>query len=226
MKDISYRIISCDPKAVDLAIIAKKTVIEFLQLVGLRLTPEIIECKGCVELENEWAKLGKYEDATSASFVGQLASIYEKATGKPLSLKIEKAILVTDKDIGEIVGVSYDRQSLAIISSYQVPNDINTVATAVFHELGHMHNIPSLERGKIGPYSLRCIDDDKIVAMENDGKNKDAIYFIKGLGGEHCLNPGCSMRQRLCFINWKKHLTAERSPDKPYCDRCLNDLKI
>ncbi len=107
MKDISYRIISYDPNAVGLATIAKKTVSEFLQLVGLRLTPEIIECKGCVELENEWAKLGKYEDATSASFGSHLSSIYLKATEKLSSTTTKKAVLVTSKFIGLRVGVSF-----------------------------------------------------------------------------------------------------------------------
>lgn len=218
MKNVSYRIVSYDPQKIGLMSITQKAVADFLQIVGLKLSPETIECKGCDELEKEWKKLGTYKDK---QFRGQLSSIYRKATKHLPSLGLtHRAILVTSKYIGDIVGFSYDW--IVIVSSCQVNNDLDTVTTAIFHELGHTHGIPDEKRKCIGNYGNSNINDDKIVDLEHKHQGENAIFCWEG---EHCLNVGCSMRQRLCFDNWKRHLTEERLPGKPYCDNCLANLK-
>ena len=170
----------------------------------------------------EWKALEDgYRKDDDKVFCSQIEKLYNKAVSKLQPSKIHKGILVTTMSIGTIVGVSYDWIGTAIISSCQISNHRETFATVVFHELGHMHGAPSChERKKL---DRRVNNDSQIVALEKEQRETNAIYECLG---EHCLNIGCSMRQRLCFANWRLHLTKERlQVGRPYCDRCTADLK-
>ena len=118
--------------------------------------------------------------------------------------------------------MGYSDSWIAIVSSCRINNDPDTITTAIYHELGHIHGIPDKKRKCIGNYEESRINDAKIVTLEHKHKSEDAIFYWRG---EHCLNIGCSMRQRLCFDKWKRHLTKERLPGKPYCGKCLADLR-
>ncbi len=219
MKKVSYRIVSYDPQKIGLKSITQKAIADFLQIVGLKLSPETIECEGKEELVLEWDQLGLWQN-DDMGFRSRMRAIYDKAFPEQEDGTMYKVFLVTSIDIGRIVGLSDG--DIAIASSFRVNNNLDIVTTATFHELGHTHGIPDEKRKCIGNYEKSNINDVKIVALEHKHKGKNAIFCKLG---EHCLNTSCSMRQRLSFDNWKEHLTKERLPGKPYCDNCLANLK-
>jgi len=210
MNTISYNIISYDPQNLGLIKITQKVVTEFLGLVGVHPSIQCLECRDCGELENEW----------TIPCVEQSERLHFKAKSRFESTKgCKKWIFITSIDIGNYVGITHDNNN-ATISSCQVKDDMETFSTGMFHELGHMHDIPSLDRKKLDNH----VDDDaQIILLEQASAGKDAIFERFG---EHCLNSGCSMRQRLTFQNWIDHLTKERIEiGRAYCKRCLADLK-
>jgi hypothetical protein len=233
---ISYNIISYDPQNRGLIEITQKVVADFLELVGVRAPIQTLECKGNDELVSKWETLGIWRKDDDEAFCNRIENLYKAASRLTVSMK-QRGILVTSIDIGKIVGLScglnvgrkvdlfYDGP--IIISSYQISNHRETFETAVFHELGHMHGAPSLTRTNEGKYEVSGIPDAEsidaeIVSMEHGMKGEDAIFDCLG---EHCLNIGCSMRQRLWIPNWRFHLTKERLVGRPYCYKCLADIK-
>lgn len=220
MKNVSYRIVSYDPQQIGLISITQKAVADFLQIVGLKLSPETIECEGKEELVLEWDQLGLWQENNDIDFRCRMRAIYRKAYAQREDSAMKKVLLVTSIDIGLIVGLS--DEWIAIVSSCRINDDPDTVTTAIYHEIGHAHGIPDKKRKCIGNYEKTDIKDDEIVALEHKHKGENAIFYRLG---EHCLNIGCSMRQRLCFDNFKRHLTEERLLGKPYCDKCLANLK-
>ncbi len=220
MKNISYRIISYDPQRIGLISITQKAVADLLQIVGLKVSAESIECEGKEELVLEWDQLGLWEKNDDIGFRWRMRAICRKAYAQREDGGMNKVLLVTSINIGSIVGLS--DEWIAIVSSCRINDDPDTVTTAIYHELGHIHGIPDEKRKNIGNYETAGIKDEEIAALEYKYQGEDAIFYWRG---EHCLNVGCSMRQRLCFENWKKHLTKERLLGKPYCDKCVADLK-
>ena len=220
---LSYNIISYDPRNrglrnLGLVEITQKVVADFLELVGVDASVQCLECSGRDELVSEWKTLeGRWRRNDNGAFAGQLLVLENKVTSEIQSSKIRKAILVTSMNIGEIIGAFYNNR-IAIISSQKIEHNPERFATAVFHELGHMHGAPSTERKKV---DRKVNNDFQIVELEKEMQGTNAIYESLG---EHCLNLGCSMRQRLCFADWS--LTKERlQTGRPYCDKCLDDLK-
>ncbi len=215
MSGISYDIISYDPEKLGLIEITRKVLSEFLDLVGVDASIQDIECREYDELVSEWARLGTYHDG---AFSARLGCLYSKARSRLQPSNRHRGLLVTSTNIGQIVGVS---NTIGIISYSEIAEyGLETFATAVFHELGHMHGAPSRKRHQVDR-QVNC--DSQIVGLEKEYGGTNAIYECLG---KHCLNVGCSMRQRLDFAHWKLHLTQERLKiGRPYCDRCLADLK-
>ncbi len=221
MKKIQYTIISYDPENCGLSATAKNVVDDFLGLFGMKKPVDTIECNGNDELICVWNSLGAWRKSDDTGFRRKMRAIYRKTCAQREESTMSKVLLVTSIGVGDIVGLS--NGWIAIISSNKISRDAATIATAIYHELGHIHNIPSKKRNSIDNDETANINDKKIIGLEKEHQGKNAIFYCLG---EHCLNRDCSMRQRICFDNWKKHLTTERlRAGKPYCDRCLADLK-
>lgn len=213
---LSYNIISYNQRNIDLIGITQNVVTDFLELVGVQAAIQTLECKGCNDLVNEWKTLGAYREDDNGAFACRLLMLRNKAGSRLSPSETIKTIFVTNQAIGEVIGLNFD--GITIISFHHISNHRERFATAVFHELGHMHGAPSTERKKVD----RNVNNDfQIVELEKEMQGTNAIYESLG---EHCLNLGCSMRQRLCFADWS--LTKERlQTGRPYCDKCLDDLK-
>jgi len=218
MSEISYNIISYDPEKLGLIKITKKVLADFLNLVGVDVSVQCLECSGRDQLVSEWETIGYYEGSDDDGFPGRLLTLSSKVASQLPASKGHKRILVTSIDIGRVVGTSYGW--IAIISSHQIQDDPETFATTVFHELGHIHGAPNTERKKV---DRQVNNDPEIVELEKEMQGENAIYECLDFG-EHCLNQNCTMRQRLTFENWKV-LTKERlAADSPYCESCLANI--
>lgn len=218
MSGISYNIISYDAQNLGLIKLTEKVLVEFVNPVGVQASIQCLECRDCDELVSQWETLGSYQEDDDGAFSCRLLKLCSKAGSRLSPAKTVKTIFVTDQSIGRWMGVTFG--ATAIISAYEITqNDPEIFVTNVFHELGHMHETPSRERRKV---DAQIKNDDQIIALEKEVSGTDAIYECFG---EHCLNFGCSMRQRLCLKD--RTLTEERLQiGRPYCDRCLTDLKV
>ena len=76
-----------------------------------------------------------------------------------------------------------------------------TQKTEIFHEFGHVLNLPTNRRGR---------------------NNLDHSL------GDHCLSPGCSMKQGLNVPDdWITFTTSRlRSGGRPFCGDCIKDLSV
>lgn len=126
------------------------------------------------------------------------------------------AIILTNKDLyagntNFVIGVA--RPDLGtVISLQRIWNSIRdpklrneTIKTEIAHEVGHVYNLPSPRRG----------------SAELDNKT------LPG-GGDHCLNPGCCMKQGVSVPKDFIKITQDRLRnlgDQCFCPDCHLDLQ-